>query len=122
MRALGKRLRISLARARSTSATATRRRFRLAVREPMSDPAMPLAPKLTCDNVSLGAAPTWCRKTNGTANPVAARRFRASRRFRSGVLIGVVLWVGGLRRAPFDPTAGVGRSQAVSTLELEFRL
>src|SRR5437016_1144396 len=95
MRALGKRLRTSLARARSTSATATSRRFLLAVSEPMSDRAMPLAPKLAWDSVSLGAAPVWWRKTKGTAKPVAARRFRASRRLTCVLLIGLVLFVVG---------------------------
>src|SRR5262245_48057867 len=45
----------------------------------MSDPAMPLAPKLACRTVSLGAAWACKRHTNGAANAVAAV-FRAVRR------------------------------------------
>src|SRR5262249_41921310 len=61
----------------------------------MSDRAWPLAPKLACRTVSLGAAVAWARKTNGAARPAAASRFRAARRGVGGVvLMGLLLAAG----------------------------
>ena len=53
--------------------------FLLLVNDPMSEPAMPLAPKLACRTVSLGAAPAVCRNTNGAVRPAAIAP-RAERR------------------------------------------
>src|SRR5215207_2267162 len=80
MRQSGNRFLMSPTRASSTSATAISLRFLLAVSEPMSEPAMPLAPKLACRTVSLGAALACNRHTNGAANVAAAADLSTARR------------------------------------------
>src|SRR5262249_20681713 len=59
--------------------TATSFQFLLAENEPMSDPAMPAAPKLACRTVSVGRAWAWARQTNGAAD-AASMVWRADRR------------------------------------------